>query len=349
MTAARTPTGCREPARPQAPTRRRPAGRRRSASSRTRRARARRRSDRGSRPAARPAGPTRSRARSRRRRSPARPSIRSITLTSRPVPTFHSPALPASAAASERLHDVADVDVVARLEAVAEHRRRLVARDAAGEDRDHAAPRRADPGAARRRCRGAGSRARAVQPVEQAHVLLGAQLGGAVRRLRLGGRGLRRRPHRVLAVDGAAGGGEHDARRRRPARPASTLIVPVTLTAASAAGSATESAHVGLRGEVQHDVGPVLGDSASSAAASRMSTPANGASTRSRLPLERSSIASTSSPRAASASTRCEPMKPAPPVTSARISVRPRRARRRAPAARGGCRRWDARAGRRSP
>ena len=36
----------------------------------------------------------------------------------------------------------------------------------------------------------------------------------------------------------------------------------------------------------------------------------------SRLPLEKSSSTSTSSPRAAKASTRCEPMNPAPPVTT---------------------------------
>ena len=47
--------------------------------------------------------------------------------------------------------------------------------------------------------------------------------------------------------------------------------------------------------------------------------------TFSRLPLERSSSTCTSSPRATSASTTCEPMKPAPPVTTARTRriVRP--------------------------
>src|SRR4051794_32417349 len=44
------------------------------------------------------------------------------------------------------------------------------------------------------------------------------------------------------------------------------------------------------------------------------------AATFSRRPLERSSSTCTSSPRARSASTTCEPMKPAPPVTSARMS-----------------------------
>src|SRR3954452_7041172 len=39
-----------------------------------------------------------------------------------------------------------------------------------------------------------------------------------------------------------------------------------------------------------------------------------------RLPFERSSTTVTSSPRASSASTTCEPMKPAPPVTTARMS-----------------------------
>ena len=45
------------------------------------------------------------------------------------------------------------------------------------------------------------------------------------------------------------------------------------------------------------------------------------AGTCSRLPFERSSTTCTSSPRARSASTTCEPMNPAPPVTRARIAV----------------------------
>src|SRR5437762_5257438 len=48
------------------------------------------------------------------------------------------------------------------------------------------------------------------------------------------------------------------------------------------------------------------------------------AGTFSAFPLEKSSSAFTSSPRASSASTTCEPMKPAPPVTSARIAFYPR-------------------------
>src|SRR5687768_16330939 len=43
-------------------------------------------------------------------------------------------------------------------------------------------------------------------------------------------------------------------------------------------------------------------------------------------PVERSSRTRTSSPRATSASTRCEPMKPAPPVTIARTAHYPRAA-----------------------
>src|SRR2546423_1800926 len=43
------------------------------------------------------------------------------------------------------------------------------------------------------------------------------------------------------------------------------------------------------------------------------------AATFSRRPLDRSSSTCTSTPRARSASTTCEPMKPAPPVTNARM------------------------------
>src|SRR5438128_12424171 len=60
---------------------------------------------------------------------------------------------------------------------------------------------------------------------------------------------------------------------------------------------------------------------------SRMSLSTNVASgfRNSRLPEERSSTTTTSSPRPTSASTRLEPMKPAPPVTTARTAAYGRR------------------------
>ncbi len=112
-------------------------------------------------------------------------------------------------------------------------------------------------------------------------------------------------------------------RRRRAARAASsTLAVPPTLIEASKAGSCDRLADVDLGGEVEDRLGPALAGQARSApAASRMSistssAPAARAPSRfSRRPVERSSTTVTSSPRASRASTRFEPMKPAPPVT----------------------------------
>ena len=49
------------------------------------------------------------------------------------------------------------------------------------------------------------------------------------------------------------------------------------------------------------------------------SAPEVGARGFPRSPVERLSITSTSSPRATSASTRCDPMNPAPPVTTLNI------------------------------
>ncbi len=259
MTAARTPTGCREPARPQAPSRRRPAGRRRSASMQTRRARARRRSDRGSRPAARPAGAARTAASigGAADLGQAVDQVDDAHLAAgADVPQARDPGV---ARGHERPHDVADVHVVARLQAVAEHRRRLVAHDAAGEDRDDARlaarvlARAVDVAEAQDRV------LRRVQPVEQAHVLLGAQLGGAVRRLRLAGGGLGRRPRGVRAVDGAAGGGEHHP-RADVERGLQHVDGARHVDRGVGGRVGHRQAHVGLGGEVPDHVGPVLGE-----------------------------------------------------------------------------------------
>ncbi len=91
------------------------------------------------------AGPRRcgpGRAATRKPRSPASSSstaTRSSTETSRPVPMLTSPLTPARRDRGEvRRHDVADVDVVARLASVAEHGRRLAGEQLAAEDRHDA-------------------------------------------------------------------------------------------------------------------------------------------------------------------------------------------------------------------
>src|ERR1051326_1223768 len=86
-------------------------------------------------------------------------------------------------------------------------------------------------------------------------------------------------------------------------------MLPTTLISASPAGSATD-----LRTST---CAASCTTTSQSAAASRMSITCSSARgfTFAREPVERSSTMLTRSPRAISASTMCEPMKPAPPVT----------------------------------
>src|SRR4051794_11627997 len=142
---------------------------------------------------------------------------------------------------------------------------------------------------------------------------------------------------------GAAGGGSGvgtpsaspriappvDASTKRPtpaARAASSITaVPPTLTAASKAGSSTarRTSICAARwkttsGRSVPTTVPIASTSVMLASCSR-APPPTAASRFSRRPVERSSTTLTSSPRSRSASTRFEPMKPAPPVTSARM------------------------------
>ena len=220
--------------------------------------------------------------------------------------------------------DVADVDVVAGLAAVAEDASASRRRAACRRRSRPRPPRRAGPGAARTRCRSAGRRVRPVEPVEELEVVLAAELEMPYGDIgRAGGRLRRRDPVRPRRRS------RRRSTRRRPAAPvvraaSSTSAVPRTLTSASSRGRRPTRAR---------RPGPPGGDQASGAtvgderlqrsavadvelrAARRRRAPARAG------PMTRSSTTTTSSPRASSASATCEPMNPAPPVTIARIGT----------------------------
>ena len=88
---------------------------------------------------------------------PSSASTRSSTLTCLPRPMLNAPVTSDSAASRLAAHHVADVDVVAGLQAVAEHRRRSRPPAACRRRSRSRRPRRAGPGAGRRRCRSAAT------------------------------------------------------------------------------------------------------------------------------------------------------------------------------------------------
>ena len=251
----------------------------------------------------------------------------SSTEVSSSVPRFIAPPASLSPARTIAADEIADVDVVARLLAVAEDLRRLALAQLAAEDRDDARlavrvlARAVDVAEAQRH------RRKPVEAVVEAEVALGAELalpvGGHRQRLD----GLRRRQHVGLAVDRAARRGEDDAPAPRRRAASRTLIVPSTFVRASNAGSASEmrtstcaarwkTASGCASATTLRERGAVA-DVAALQRAPPSSAPARLAS----LPLDRSSTIVTLSPRATSASTRCEPMNPAPPVTSVRMRL----------------------------
>ena len=121
----------------------------------------------------------------------------------------------------ERLDDVADVDVVAGLMAVAEHPRRAAARAGRRRRSRRRPPRRAGPGAARRRCRAAARRSE--RPWSRAYsdeVALRGVLALPVGRVGAAVGGLVERQVALLplAVDRAAGRGEDEAPGPGPPR-----------------------------------------------------------------------------------------------------------------------------------
>src|SRR4051794_14561946 len=105
-------------------------------------------------------------------------------------------------------------------------------------------------------------------------------------------------------------------------------MVPPTLTAASKPGSATARRTSIWAARWKITSGAAAATSAATRSRSRTSASCSTAPRPSapsrfeRRPVERSSSTSTASPRASRASTRLEPMKPAPPVTRAFISAR---------------------------
>src|ERR1700730_15041640 len=100
-----------------------------------------------------------------------------------------------------------------------------------------------------------------------------------------------------------------------------TLTIPTTLTCASSAGAATEERTSICEARWQISSGRTWLTTAVSGPASVMLSLCSVAwsSRRAARPADRSSITATSSPRVRNASVRCDPMTPAPPVTSTRM------------------------------
>ena len=196
-------------------------------------------------------------------------------------------------------------------------------RQPAQEDRDHAGlavrilARPVDVRVAQRHV------GRPVQAAVRRDVLLGRELRRPVRGERLPRRGLGR-GRRALAVDRAAGGGEHDLRPVPPRRLEHADRAD-RVDLAVAHGILDRRADVGLRGQVEADLRVELRErGVHRGAVAHVALGEGAAAFRfSVRPVDRSSSTSTESPRATSASTRCEPMKPAPPVTRARTAANP--------------------------
>ena len=212
----------------------------------------------------------------------------------------------------QRVDDVVDVDEVAALGAVAEDHRLLAAREPLEEDRDDAAleprvlPRPVDVREAQRHVRGA------VDAVPAGEVLLAALLRDAVGRERQERRVLARRlghsPYPAPPDDAKI--------TCAPGAACSTLTVPTTFTAASYSGRFIDVCTSACAARWKTT-------SASTSNGTRMSCSSRAAAgfRFSRLPEAKLSTTTTSSPRAIRASTRFDPMKPAPPVTTARIEA----------------------------
>ena len=225
-----------------------------------------------------------------------------------------------------RRDHVAHIYVVAGLGAVAEDGRPPAVAQQAAEDRDHAGLAERVLARAVDVAEPQGDAGEAVEALVQRQVALGRVLALAV-----GGAAARSaRPRRAAAAGPRPRRRSRRRwrRRRRGRAPAaraasSTLAVPPTLIAASKAGSASDlrTSIWAARWKTPRAAARRPARSARRRRGCRARParrpPASAPSRFSRRPVERSSTTVTSSPRASSASTRFEPMKPAPPVTRA--------------------------------
>src|SRR5215211_415555 len=109
-----------------------------------------------------------------------------------------------------------------------------------------------------------------------------------------------------------------------PRAASSTAIVPSTFTDASSCGRSTETRTSTCAARWQQSSGRASPKTSPSPSRTSCTTSRAPSGTFSRFPFDRSSTTVTSSPRASSASTTCEPMKPAPPVTTARTGSYPK-------------------------
>ena len=157
----------------------------------------------------------------------------------------------------EPAHDVLDVHVVARARAVAENGGSGALGQRPREDRHHAAlaarvlARAVHVGQAQRD----GGH---LRPPVALDLVLGRALVGAVGGQRLHWRGLRRRQLVGVAVQGAAGGGEDEPLGARGARRLEHVDRPAAVDLGVEVGVGDRAAYVGLRGEMEDDVGPRL-------------------------------------------------------------------------------------------
>jgi hypothetical protein len=162
--------------------------------------------------------------------------------------------------AQVRVDDVVDVDVVACLLAVSEDRGPAAVQHLAAEDRDHAGlaervlPRAVDVAVAERDGR------ESVETGEDLAVLLGAELGETVRRLRRDPVVLGRRHRLQLAVDGAACGGVDEAPHPVRLRRAQHVGGALDVDAGVGRRVGHRLAHVDLGGEVEDHLGPEARD-----------------------------------------------------------------------------------------
>ncbi len=247
----------------------------------------------------------------------AQSPYRSTTDVSPPGPDVEDAAIVADRRDGHS-RDVAHVHVIARLEAVAEDLRLLPARERAEEDGDDAglavgilprARRRSRSAARRVSCRRGGCTCAGTPPRRASRCRRARAARGVS--LRVQARRTRRRSHRRST--------------RRPTwapwRRASSRMctVPSTFTCASSTGGLHGDPHVGLRGEVEDGV-----------RAHRVEDVVEGVPDVPHVQLGlgrhvllacRGRACRRSQPRfrrVTSASTTCEPMNPAPPVTIAR-------------------------------